>query len=163
MTRLLQLAFCLLTLSGLAAHAQVGFGVEIPDANAISISSELVLFDLATQGFPPPDFPHHYLPAEPAEPLLVRLYSNITGGWILEADFAEGLVGSDGYLIPAAQLEYSFDGGPWFAFAPTVALYSSQGASEAFEEHTLELRLQVIGNEAPGRYRGVLNFTFVQF
>lgn len=153
----------LLFIVAASSHAQVGFGIEIPDASAISLSSESVVFNLAEQGFPPPAFPHHYLPSEPAEPLLVRLYSNLDSGWILEADFSAGLLNEAGHVLLPAQLEYRFDGGPWLEFASTVALYSSQGRSDAFEEHTLELRLQLLGNEAPGRYQGVLNFTFVQF
>jgi hypothetical protein len=161
MIRCLQLALILLCFAG--ANAQMGFDLEIPQGSSISISSESVSFDLAAQGFPPPAFPHHYLPSEPAEPLLISLYSNISGGWFLEADFADGLIGPDGNTIPAAQLEYRFDGGPWFEFAPKVALFSSQGASQTYEDHTLELRLRLVGSEAPGRYQGALNFTFVQF
>lgn len=163
MNRLLQLTLILLGLVASSGHAQVGFDIELPEGNMITISSESVLFDVASQGFPPPEFPHYYLPVEPVEPLLVRIFSNIPGGWVFEADFAGGLVGPDGNVLPAGQFEYRFDGGPWFAFAPKVALYSSQGATLAFEEHTLELRLQLLGNEAPGRYRGALNFTLVQF
>lgn len=145
------------------SSAQLGVGTEVPEASVITVSNELVRFDLAEQGYPPPDFPHYYLPSAPTEPVLIRLFSNYENGWILEADFATGLVGPAGREIPPGQLEYSLDGGPWLPFAPRVSLMTSQGASNSFEEHTLEFRLQLLGNEAPGTYRGVMSFILVQF
>ena len=44
-----------------------------------------------------------------------------------------------------------------------MALLVGQGTSNGYERHTLELRLQLTGNEAPGTYRGVLNLTLAQF
>jgi hypothetical protein len=158
------LIYALTTISFLLGliNAQVGVGVEIPEGTTITLSSERVVFDLGVQGFPPPEFPYFYEPTAPTEPVTLRLFSNISGNWQLEVSMSGGFTGAGGRVIPVTQLEYRLNGGSWLPMASRVALVSGSGASSAYETHTLELRLKLVGNEAPGSYEGVLNFTFVQ-
>ena len=136
-------------------HAQVAVGVEIPTDTTITLSEETLTFDLEAQGYPPESFPARYTSKEGEVKL--KLFSNIAGGWALNVALASGLVGPNGVTIPVAQLATRVDGGSWQPLAAEVALLTSSGVGE--ETHTLELRLELIGNERPGTYQGVLSFS----
>lgn len=150
--------FLTLALLTTLACAQVPVGVELPEGSVITLSEDKVSFEL--ESFPPPEFPAYYTLSDP---LVLRLYSNVSGSWTLEGDLGEGLVTAGGLTIPAAQLEYRLDGGLWFALAPRVVLLSGQGVSEGFESHSLELRLKLVGNERPGLYQGILDLSLIRF
>ena len=146
---------CVLSTAG----AQLGVGIELPEGSTLSLSAEAVTFDLRQAGYPPREFPAYYEPTHPTEPVVLRLFSNIEGAWRLEAGFAEGLLREAGGAIPPDQLEYRLDGGPWLRFGHSVVMLEGHGLSEAYDTHTIEFRIRLVGNERPGLYEGVLTFT----
>ena len=149
------LACLLLGLILNVSHAQVAVGVEIPTDTTITLSEETLTFDLAAQGYPPESFPARYTAKEGE--VEIKLFSNIAGGWALNVSLENGLVGPNNATIPVAQLATRVDGGSWQALAEKVTLLTSSGVGE--ETHTLELRLELLGNERPGTYQGVLSFS----
>lgn len=145
-----------LLLWALPAMAQLPLVVQFPEGSALELSAEEVVFDLGLTGYPPPELPAYYAPTEPREPLRVRLFSNLEGGWALEAEL-EGLWTADGLVgIPPERLEVRLDGGPWLPLADAVVLTVGQGPTGGYREHVLELRLRVHGDEPVGLFQGVL-------
>ncbi len=160
------IAFTLLLVGGKGFAQEpggVGISVEFPSIGSLLISAEEVTFDLSGQNYPPAEFPATYLPVEPSEPITITVTSN-TSSWRLSAEFT-GLVNVEENLqLPASQLEYSIDGSVWLPFS-TQPVYLTldpplpTDVIAAPRVHTLELRLVVIGNEAPGKYEGTLTFS----
>lgn len=155
-----QLHLLLLLAFSSLAFSQVSVGAEVPGSSVITVSNDKVVFDLSGQAYPPAEFPAYY-PLE--ESIGVRLFSNVDGNWILNAELPSGLVSVGGNTILASQIEYSLDGGDWFALGPRVVLLSGSGLSSDYETHALELRLKLVGNERPGSYQGLLNLTLARF
>lgn len=143
--------------SGLAT-AQVPVGVDLPEGSALTISHEVLTFDLTETPFPPASFPAFFEPTDVEEPLELRLFSNLEGGWVVEMAFEGLLEGDSDAFIGPSQVEYRVDGGPWFELAPSVTLVNGQGATDGYESHQIEFRLRLEGNESPGSYEGTLIF-----
>lgn len=147
----------LICCSLLLSQAQLPVGAEVPAGSVLTLSEDKVVFDLVTQGYPPPAFPAFYTLSEP---IVISFFSNVDGNWTIEAGISGGLLSQNGALIPAAQLEYRLDGaGEWRPLGQRVVLLTRLSASAAYEKSLLELRLKLIGNERPGRYQGVLEFS----
>lgn len=72
---------------------------------------------------------------------------------------ASPLLSPSGAEIPAGQVEYRLNGGPWIPLGPRVVLLTGTGPTGGYRSHTLEFRLILTGREAPGVYRGSLVFT----
>ncbi|MEN2981823.1 MAG: hypothetical protein ABDH20_04400 [Thermus sp.] len=138
--------------------AQVPIGVNLPEGTSLSLSTEEVVFDLTQAPFPPPSFPFAYPPSRPLGPLSLRVFTNLEGGFAVEVQ-AGSLLSERGGEIPAGQLEYRLDGGPWIPLGPRVVLLTGSGPTGGYRTHTLEFRLVLTGRETPGTYRGSLLFT----
>ncbi|MCS7218316.1 MAG: hypothetical protein NZ846_04995 [Thermus sp.] len=138
--------------------AQVPIGVNLPEGTSLSLSAEEVVFDLTQAPFPPPSFPFAYPPSRPQAPLSLRVFTNLEGGFAVEVQ-AGPLLSDRGGEIPAGQLEYRLNGGPWIPLGPRVVLLTGSGPTGGYRTHTLEFRLVLTGREAPGMYRGSLLFT----
>lgn len=142
------------------ALAQVPIGVNLPEGSSLSLSAEEVVFDLSQAPYPPPSFPFAYAPTQPSLPLTLRLFTNLQGGFAVEVE-ATPLLSETGAEIPAVQLEYRLNGGPWIPLGPRVVLLTGQGPTLGYQSHLLEFRLVLTGREAPGVYRGSLLFSLV--
>ncbi|WP_243030432.1 hypothetical protein [Thermus altitudinis] len=140
------------------ALAQVPIGVNLPEGTSLSLSTEEVVFDLTQSHFPPPNFPYAYLPSSPQGPLTLRLFTNLEGGFAVEVE-ATPLLAEGGAQIPAGQVEYRLNGGPWIPLGPKVVLLTGSGPTAGYQSYVLEFRLVLTGQEAPGVYRGSLLFT----
>lgn len=149
--RLLALAVLL----GVLARAQVPVVLEFPEGSALELSAAEVTFDLARLGYPPQQLPAHYPPTAPGEPPVLRLFSNLEGAWALEAELSD-LATPDGDWLPADRVEVRLNGGPWLPLGSPVRLWLGEGPTRGYREGVLEFRLRVVGDERPGRYRGVL-------
>jgi len=146
-----------LALSSLA-WAQLPIQVEFPSGSALQLSSQEVVFDLRKSGFPPRELPTYYYPVAPLEGLGLRLFSNIEGGWALTAEM-EPLAAKDGNWLSPGRVEVRLDGGPWLSLSSAVALLVGSGPTGGYQEHAVEFRLLVRGDELPGSYQGVLVFS----
>jgi len=147
------------TFLGLAL-AQVPVGVDLPAGSALTLSADRIVFDVAKRGYPPPAFPAYYAPTDPGDTLVLRLFSNIEGGWFLSASL-DALSGEAG-MLPPEQIEIRLDGASWIPLGSGVLLLSGEGMSRGYERHAVELRLKLTGREAPGRYEGRLRFTLAK-
>jgi hypothetical protein len=142
-----------------AAQAQVSLEVNVPEGSALRISQAQLGLDLERVAFPPLAFPAYFEVTDPAEPITIELFSSIAGGWKLRVEFA-GLESEEGNLLLPSQIVYRLNGaGDWLPLGPSVTLLTGQGVSTAYERHTLELRLKLLGNERPGAYEGALVFS----
>jgi len=142
------------------ALAQVPVGVNLPAGSALTLSADRIVFDVARRGYPPPAFPAYYAPTDPEGALMLRLFSNLEGGWFLSASL-DVLSGEAG-LLPPEQIEIRIDGASWIPLGPEVLLLSGEGTSRGYDRHAVELRLKLTGREAPGRYEGRLLFTLAK-
>ncbi|GLV46967.1 hypothetical protein TJA_01430 [Thermus sp. LT1-2-5] len=140
------------------AWAQVPIGVNLPEGSSLSLSAEEVVFDLTQAPYPPPQFPYAYPPTRPSGALSLRLFTNLEGGFALEVE-ATPLLSETGAEIPAAQVEYRLNGGPWIPLGPKVILLTGTGPTAGYQTYALEFRLVLTGQEVPGTYRGSLLFT----
>jgi len=140
------------------AWAQLPLQVEFPTGSSLQLSSREVVFDLSKSGFPPRDLPAYYYPVKPEEGLSLRLFSNLTGGWALAASL-EPLADRNGNWLPPDRVEVRLDGGPWLPLSTAVVLMVGSGPTSGYQEHAIEFRLQVKGDELPGSYQGVLVFS----
>jgi len=146
-----------LALSSLA-WAQLPIQVEFPSGSSLQLSSLEVVFDLRKSGFPPRELPAYYLPVAPKSGLQLRLFSNIEGSWALTAKM-EPLAAKDGNWLSSGRMEVRLDGGPWLPLSSEVVLLLGSGPSGGYQEHAVEFRLFVKGDELPGSYQGVLVFS----
>lgn len=141
----------------------IGVTVEFPAVGSLQISANEVAFDLTGPDYPPTEFPAYYLPASPTQPIIITITSNTTD-WQVLVEFT-GFLNEDANLqLPADQLEFRLDSvSEWLPLNQlpiTLALsVPSTDPLAAPSEHTLELRLKVTGDEAPGVYAGTLIFT----
>ncbi|WP_240307566.1 hypothetical protein [Thermus caldifontis] len=140
------------------ALAQVPIGVNLPEGTSLSLSAEEVVFDLTQSPYPPPSFPFAYAPSSPQGPVTLRLFTNLEGGFALEVE-ASPLLSEGGAQIPASQVEYRLNGGPWIPLGPKVVLLTGTGPTAGYQSYVLEFRLVLTGQEVPGVYRGSLLFT----
>lgn len=140
------------------ALAQVPIGVNLPEGTSLSLSTEEVVFDLTQSAYPPPSFPFAYAPSVPQSPVTLRLFTNLEGGFALEVE-ATPLLAEGGAQIPAGQVEYRLNGGPWIPLGPKVVLLTGTGPTAGYQSYVLEFRLVLTGQEVPGVYRGSLLFT----
>lgn len=140
------------------ALAQVPIGVNLPEGTSLSLNAEEVVFDLTQRNYPPPSFPFAYSPTSPSGPLTLRLFTNLEGGFAVEVE-ASPLLAEGGAEIPASQVEYRLNGGPWIPLGPKVVLLTGSGPTAGYQSYVLEFRLVLTGQEVPGVYRGSLLFT----
>lgn len=162
------LAASLLTMTSFAAGQGIGLGVtaDFPGVGSLRVDPVEIHFDLSDELYPPPEFPSYYSPRH--ENLdwdgVIHLDVNANlGSWLVTAEF-HGLVNEqDNVLLPASQLQYRVDESEqWesFVLGNTTLLMGVPGQLDAAtESHTLQLRLEVTGQETPGSYTGTLLFT----
>ncbi|WP_293178663.1 hypothetical protein [Oceanithermus sp.] len=142
-------------LLGSPALAQLPLQVLYPSGSALELSAREVVFDLVSAGFPPRDLPAYYPPHEPEGPIVLRLFSNVEEAWVLSAEL-EPLASKDGRWLPPDRIELRLDGGPWLPLGSRTVLLMGSGPTGGYEEHRLEVRLKVVGDEVPGTYSGAL-------
>lgn len=145
--------------------AGVGISVEFPAVGALSVSSAEVRFDLSGSDYPPAQFPAYYYPVQPEVPIHLTIAANTTN-WNLTAEFTGLLNEAENLLLGAQQLEYSVDGSAWFPLSvqPVSLVLAPRAATDALaapQQHTLQLRLLITGNEMPGDYQGTLTFSLI--
>jgi len=165
-TRLTRFAVVVVGVALLAmpAWAQLPLQVLYPSGSALELSAQEVVFDLVSRGFPPRDLPAYYLPRRPEGPIALRLFSNLEEAWVLSAEL-EPLATENGHWLLPDRIELRLDGGPWLPLQlekGTVLLMGS-GPTNGYEEHRLELRLKIVGDEVPGTYSGVLVLSLSRF
>lgn len=140
------------------AFAQFSVQTNVPEGSTLRIGQQEISLDLGQVAFPPLAFPAYFDLTRPGSPITINLFSNIAGGWALRVNFT-GLESREDLLLPS-QIEYRLNGvGDWLPLGPSINLLNSYGASTDFENHRLELRLRLLGNERPGSYEGRLVFS----
>ncbi|WP_457629867.1 hypothetical protein [Oceanithermus sp.] len=140
------------------AWAQLPLQVEFPTGSSLQLSSRELSFDLSKSGFPPRELPAYYYPQAAGGGTELRLFSNLAGGWALTAGL-EPLAGPGGNWLPPDRVEVRIDGGPWLPLSTAVVLLVGSGPTGGYQEHLVEFRLRVSGDELPGSYQGVLVFS----
>lgn len=147
------------------AHTQVGVGVEIPESGTMTVSHSTVLFDLASDGYPPASFPAYYLPTDPdpqSDHMSFSVFSNL-GNWTVDVVFPGLYNELDNVILAPDRLEYSTDEGTtWHAFSlgANTLVQNLDGSASAVTVPFM-IRLRLVGDEAPGSYSGVLTFSLV--
>ncbi len=146
-------------------HAQASWTVQavIPEVIAIRTPTTEIAFALSLDRYPPKAFPARYPATSPKGGLLpVEVFSNAEGVWSLFLAVPD-LVAEDGRAIPARQVLFRTNGGPWTRASSTpVEFYTDRGATAGWKAIRLEFRLELLGNEPPGRYRVSVNISGIR-
>lgn len=140
--------------------AQMTIGVSSQEGSDLTISTNVVRFDLTEQGYPPPKFPAYYLPVTPdpaVPPMWISVFTDLPA-WTINADFDQLYDVDTNNGLSVSQMEYSTDVGVnWFPFtAGVTTLIQGIAATTSTETYPLSLRLKLNGDELPGRYEGSL-------
>ena len=104
--------------------------------------------------YPPAKFPALYPATIPKDGILpFQMRSTVGGIWNLLIEVADLRDGSGRLLVPARQILYRVNRGPWLRGngAPQI-IYTKNGATRDWEELRLEFQLELLGNEVAGVY-----------
>ena len=115
--------------------------------------SNSILFTFESN-YPPAKFPALYPATSPKNGVLpLQLRSSATGIWNLLIEVADLRDGSGRLLVPARQILYRVNRGPWLRGngAPQI-IYTKSGATRDWEELRLEFQIELLGNEVAGVY-----------
>ncbi len=138
------------------AAAQATWYVQtlIPEVISVRTPTTTIGFELNLQNYPPSSFPARYAATEPEGGVLpVQVFVNEPGVWSLLIEIPDLLDEGGNRLIPAEQILFRVNDGPWIrgAEAPQE-FYTDVGATEGWKEIRLEFALELKGNEPPGSY-----------
>jgi hypothetical protein len=104
--------------------------------------------------YPPAVFPARYVATTPRDGLLpFQVRSNVQGPWSLTLEISDLRDGSGRLLVPARQIMYRVQNGPWLRGNGTPQiLYSANGPTREWQELRLEFQIELLGNETAGLY-----------
>jgi hypothetical protein len=150
------LALAALLAAGVA-FADGTWAVEtlVPELISIRVPSTLIAFGFDAATYPPAAFPARYPALQPEGGVLpVEVFANAAGTWSLllaVPDLVDGVTGS---RIPAEQVLYRVDDGPWTraSAAPQIA-YTGMGPTEGWRLLRVAFVLELQGTERNGAYR----------
>lgn len=115
--------------------------------------SNSILFTFESN-YPPAKFPALYPATSPTNGILpLQMRSTVGGIWNLLIEVADLRDGSGRLLVPARQILYRVNRGPWLRGngAPQI-IYTKSGATRDWEELRLEFQIELLGNEVAGMY-----------
>lgn len=127
----------------------------VPELISIRVPSTLIAFGFDPATYPPEAFPARYPALRPEGGVLpVAVFSNAAGTWSLLLAVPDLVDGVTGARIPAAQVLFRVDDGPWTraSAAPQIA-YTGVGPTNGWRELRVAFALELRGGERNGAYR----------
>ena len=104
--------------------------------------------------YPPAKFPALYPATTPKDGILpFQMRSTVNVIWNLLIEVADLRDGSGRLLVPARQIMYRVNRGPWLRGngAPQI-IFTKNGKTNEWEELRLEFQIELLGNEVAGAY-----------
>jgi hypothetical protein len=147
---LLTLMFCAQAQSTWPRQVLYQNGGAIIEARTPSNS---ILFSFE-KNYPPASFPARFPATVPDNGILpFQLRSTVAGIWNLLIEIADLRDGSGRLLVPARQIMYRVNRGPWLRGngAPQI-IYTKSGNTRDWEEVRIEFQIELLGNEVAGVY-----------
>jgi hypothetical protein len=153
-----RLWLCLILGLSVCAQAQSTWARQVLYQNGNTIieartPTNSILFSFE-QNYPPASFPARYPATIPQGGVLpFQMRSNANGIWNLLIEVADLRDGSGRLLVPARQILYRVNRGPWLRGngAPQI-IYTKSGSTRDWEELRLEFQIELLGNEVAGVY-----------
>ncbi|HGY09011.1 MAG TPA: hypothetical protein ENK37_03000 [Oceanithermus profundus] len=156
MKTLIRSALLLLATTAPLAFAQATWYVQtvIPEVISVRTPTTSIGFELSLENYPPPQFPARYAATSLEDGVLpVQVFVNEPGVWSLLLEIPDLLDESGNRLIPAEQILFRVDGGPWLRGSNgPQEFYTDVGATDGWKELRLEFALELKGHEPPGEY-----------
>jgi hypothetical protein len=110
-------------------------------------------FTLGTN-YPPASFPALYKATNLDKGVMpFQVYSTVPGTWSLLLEIPDLRNGTGKLLVPAKQIMYRVNGGPWFRAngAPQI-IYTQVGPTRDWQDLQLEFQIELLGDESAGQY-----------
>ncbi|MEX2501081.1 MAG: hypothetical protein WD336_01785 [Trueperaceae bacterium] len=153
--------FWIVALSLSLGHAQVSstpsersIDVLIPEVLSIRSDHPAIAFDLSQVDFPPRAFPERYLATSVPDGIVTfEVLASASGAWELQLQIDDLVDAATGATIPARQILFRVDGGPWIRADGTAqVLYAATEPTEGWQPIDVAFALEVTGTEPAGAY-----------
>lgn len=135
--------------------AQATWTVEslIPGLISIRSPGSTIAFTLDAASYPPEAFPARYRATVPEEGVLpVQVFTNAEGTWSLLLEIADLRDEAQGAVVPAVQVLYRVNGGPWLRGGGPQIIHTGTVPTVGWQEFRIEFELELMGTERAGAY-----------